>query len=83
MKWKNIENKRLIHETIRNLINHMIEDVVSEFNIIVNKNKFELLKNLDLAEYFITSKAEKILSENDETIIEVSKAVGKKCQRST
>ena len=46
MKWKNIENKRLIHETIRNLINHMIEDVVSEFNIIVNKNKFESVEDI-------------------------------------
>ena len=40
-----------------------------------------MLKNLDLAEYFITSKAEKILSENDETKIDVSKAIGKKCPR--
>jgi len=46
MKWKNIENKRLIHETIRNLINHMIEDVVSEFKIIVNKNKFKSVEDI-------------------------------------
>ena len=53
----------------------------AQIKLTVNKNKFELLKNIDLAEYFITSKAEKMLSENDETIIEVSKAVGEKCQR--
>ena len=53
----------------------------AEIKLSVNKNKFELLNNLDLAEYFITSKAEKILSDSDETTIEVSKAVGKKCQR--
>ena len=53
----------------------------AQIKLTVNKNKFELLNNLDLAEYFITSKAEKILSENDETTIEVSKAVGEKCQR--
>ena len=46
MKWKNIENKRLIHETIRNLINHMIEDVVIEFEIIVNKNKFKSVEDI-------------------------------------
>ena len=53
----------------------------AQIRLTVNKNKFELLKNLDMAEYFITSKAEKILSENDETLIEVSKAAGEKCQR--
>ena len=53
----------------------------AQIKLTVSKNKFELLKNLDLAEYFITSKAEKILSEKDETKIEVSKAVGKKCER--
>ena len=39
------------------------------------------LKNLDLAEYFIVSKAEKELSNNDEMKIEVKKAKGKKCER--
>ena len=53
----------------------------AQIKLTVNKNKFELLKNLNLAEYFITSKAEKILSENDETTIKVNKAVGEKCQR--
>ena len=47
----------------------------------VNKSKFELLKNLDLAEYLITSKAEIILSDNDKIIIEVKKAKGNKCPR--
>ena len=53
----------------------------AQIKLTVNKNNFELLENLDLAEYFITSKAEKILSKNNETTIEVSKAVGEKCQR--
>ena len=47
----------------------------------VDEANFELLKNLDLAEYLITSKAEKILSKNKETKIEVRKAKGNKCQR--
>ena len=53
----------------------------AEIKVSVNKNKFELLKNLDLAEYFITSKAEKVLTQDDEVKIEVNKAKGKKCPR--
>ena len=51
----------------------------AEIILKLNKEKFELLNNLDLAEYFITSKAEKINS-NIETI-EVKKAEGIKCDR--
>ena len=36
-KWKNIEKRRLIHETIRSLINSMINDVINEHENIVNK----------------------------------------------
>ena len=53
----------------------------AEVKLKVNKTKFELLNNLDLAEYLITSKAEKILSEQEETIIEVGRAKGNKCPR--
>ena len=53
----------------------------AEVKLSVNKNKFELLKNLDLAEYLITSKAEKILSQDEEMKIEVNKAKGNKCPR--
>ena len=37
------------------------------------------MENLNLAEYFITSKAEKILSEKEN--VEVKKARGNKCER--
>ncbi len=47
----------------------------------LNKEKFELLNDLDLAEYFIVSKAEKELSNNKETKITVYKANGTKCKR--
>ena len=40
-----------------------------------------MLKNLDLAEYLITSKAEKVLVEGNEMKIEVTKAKGTKCPR--
>ena len=53
----------------------------AEIKLAVNKKSFELLKNLNLAEYFITSKAEAILSESNEIKIEVNKATGKKCER--
>jgi isoleucyl-tRNA synthetase len=53
----------------------------AEVKLSVNKNKFELLKNLDLAEYFITSKAEKFLTQDEEMKIEVNKAKGNKCPR--
>ncbi len=51
----------------------------AEIKLKLNKDKFELLSNLNLAEYFITSKAEKIISDKEE--IEVKKAVGTKCSR--
>ena len=53
----------------------------AEVKLIVDKEKYEILKNLDLAEYLITSKAEKELSNKTEIKIEVNKAKGKKCQR--
>ena len=53
----------------------------AEIKLSVNKEKFELLNDIDLAEYFIVSKAEKKLSEKNEIEIEVSKAKGKKCER--
>tara|TARA_E500000178_G_C16993579_1_gene742047 strand:- start:1457 stop:1969 length:513 start_codon:yes stop_codon:yes gene_type:complete len=53
----------------------------AQIKLTVNKSKLELLKNLDLAEYFITSKAETVLSENDVMKIEVNKAQGNKCPR--
>ena len=48
-KWKNIEKRRLIHETIRSLINSMINDVINEHENIVNKEKFKNVE--DIREY--------------------------------
>ena len=54
----------------------------AEIKITANSKNFELLKNLNLEEYFITSKAEKIESSNKEMIkIEVKKTSGTKCPR--
>jgi isoleucyl-tRNA synthetase len=55
----------------------------AEIKINIGKKNYELLKGLDLAEYFITSKAEKFKDENinEELKIEVKKISGAKCPR--
>ena len=53
----------------------------AEIKLTLKKDKFELLDKLDLADYFIVSKAEKELSNNDDIKIEVKKAQGQKCER--
>ena len=54
----------------------------SELEITVDEERYKLLEHLDLAEYFITSKAEKIKSnKNEELKIKVKKALGQKCPR--
>ncbi len=53
----------------------------AEIKLILKKDKFDLLDNLDLEDYFIVSKAEKELSNNDDIKIEVKKAKGQKCER--
>jgi len=46
----------------------------------VNKKEFKLLDGLDLEEYFIASKVEKIENKNEDKIkIEVKKSTGIKC----
>ena len=54
----------------------------AELKIITDNKNFTLLEGIDLAEYFITSKAKKVKSDNkNEIIIEVSKTTGTKCPR--
>ena len=54
----------------------------AELNITVDSKNFELLEGLDLAEYFITSKAEKFKSKGKEELtIKVKKTKGTKCPR--
>jgi len=93
-KWKNNElsNKWIKLFRIKQEANIAIEEkrankeigssLESEIKITANNKNFELLEGLDLAEYFITSKAEKIRSdEQKELKIEVKKANGTKCPR--
>jgi isoleucyl-tRNA synthetase len=54
----------------------------AELKIITDKKNFELLEGIDLAEYFITSKAEKERAEDVKKIkIIVKKTTGNKCPR--
>ena len=54
----------------------------AEIKVIAGDENFNLLEGLDLAEYFITSKAEKMKSSKKEEIkIEVKKTDGNKCPR--
>ncbi len=63
-KWKNIENKRLIHETIRNLINAMIEDVVCEYKNIININKFKSVEDIRNYNNKVISFSQKMFDDN-------------------
>jgi isoleucyl-tRNA synthetase len=54
----------------------------AEIQLFVNNEVYKLLDGINLAEYFITSKAEKLKSEDQRDIkIEVKKASGTKCPR--
>ena len=54
----------------------------AEIYLTVDEDNFDLLEGLDLAEYFITSKANKIKSDKKEEIkIDVKKTNGTKCER--
>ncbi len=96
---KNWENKELDDKwkqlfKIKQVANIAIEEkrankeigssLEAEVRIIVNKENYNLLDGLDLAEYFITSKAERIKkSENGKEVlkVEVLKTNGNKCPR--
>ncbi len=54
----------------------------AEIKIFTNNENFKLLEGIDLAEYFITSRAEKFVDDKIKTLkIEVKKAEGNKCPR--
>ena len=94
---KNWENKNLTNKwqqlfKIKQEANIAIEEkrankeigssLEAELKITVGNKNFQLLDGLDLAEYFITSKAEKVKSENEDTLkIIVEKTKGNKCPR--
>ena len=93
--WKNIElNKKWIDLfKIKQEVNVAIEEkraskeigssLEAEIEIYINSKDFNMMDNLDLAEYFITSKATKNKNKTDkeETKIVVKKSSGTKCPR--
>jgi len=93
--WKNIElNKKWIDLfKIKQEVNVAIEEkraskeigssLEAEIEIYINSKDFNMMDNLDLAEYFITSKATKNKNKTDKekTKIVVKKSSGTKCPR--
>ena len=92
--WKNdnLKNKWSKLFKIKQVANIAIEEkrsnkeigssLEAEIKLTVDDTNFKLLEGLDLAEYFITSKAKKFKSENNDDLkIEVKKMIGQKCQR--
>jgi isoleucyl-tRNA synthetase len=93
-KWKNedLSNKWKKLYGIKQEANIAIEEkraskeigssLEAELKITTNKENFKLLEGLDLAEYFITSKAEKFENDKEKSLkIEVKKTSGNKCPR--
>ncbi len=85
-KWKNlykikqVANIAIEEKRAKKEIGSSLE---AQIEIFVNGAEYDLMENLDLAEYFITSKALKIKNKNKEekTKIIVKKSEGKKCPR--
>ena len=77
-KIKQKANAAIEEKRVEKTIGSSLE---AEIRIFADKKNFELLENLNLSEYFITSKAERVLSEKKEIKVEVKKAAGKKCER--
>ncbi|MBT7076874.1 MAG: deoxyguanosinetriphosphate triphosphohydrolase, partial [Pelagibacterales bacterium] len=65
-KWNNIEKRRLIHETIRSLINLMIDDVVNEYDYILNKEKFKNVEDIRLFNNTVVKFSKRMFKENQE-----------------
>ncbi len=49
--WSKIENRRLIHETIRKLISNMIDDVIKESELILKKADFQTVNEIRSLDY--------------------------------
>jgi len=77
-KIKQVANIAIEEKRISKEIGSSLE---AEIKISLSKENFKLLNDIDLAEYFIVSKAEKNLAKNSQVTIEVKKAKGKKCER--
>ena len=66
IKWPKIEDRRLVHETIRILINSMVNDVVEETTNIVDKEKFTNVEDIRNYNKTIVKFSKKLRQNNDE-----------------
>ena len=84
-KWKKlfkIKQEANIAREEKRATKEIGSSLEAELKITADEENFKILENLDLAEYFITSKATMIKSKNkDELSINVFKTKGKKCPR--
>ncbi len=84
-KWENLykikQNANIAIEEKRS--NKEIgSSLEAEIELYTNDENFKILDKLDLAEYFITSKASLFKNkDNKETVIKVKKTIGEKCPR--
>ena len=60
---------------------HFSDEKIAKLEIFVNEDNYNLMEGLDLAEYFITSKATKKRNDEDDIRIIVKKSTGTKCPR--
>ena len=86
IKWKslfNIKQEANIAIEQKRANKEIGSSLEAELEIITNEKNFKLMEGLDLAEYFITSKAKKSKNKdkNEETKIIVKKTEGNKCPR--
>ena len=85
-KWKNLFRiKQEVNVAIEEKRSNKVigSSLEAEIEISLNKNNYEILENLDLSEYFITSKAKRVINKNEDNEIKVSvkKSSGNKCPR--
>ena len=85
-KWKNlykIKQEANIAIEQKRASKDIGSSLEAEIEIFVNSDDYNLMKDLDLAEYFITSKATKVENKKKEDGIKiiVKKSTGTKCPR--
>ncbi len=85
-KWKNLYRiKQEVNVAIEEKRSNKVigSSLEAEIEITLNKNNYEILENLDLSEYFITSRAKRVINKNGDNEIKVSvkKSSGNKCPR--
>ncbi len=85
-KWKNlykIKQEANIAIELKRANKEIGSSLEAEIEIFVKKDEYNLMEGMDLAEYFITSKATKFKNKNNEDSIKVlvKKSTGNKCPR--